>query len=125
MRTSMSAMSLPDPEFKQDQTGSPVVRVTLRNNVHQRRVWVDKDVGDLVGSLIAKQLCDDEKRLLNFAAEHGQVGVSDAQKLLNCTWPAGKKKLVKLATMGILVHDVRKGLNRDPQARFRLAKSES
>lgn len=125
MRASMSDMNLPDPEFKQDQVGHFLVRVTLRNNVKQRKAWVDRDVADLVGSMLAKALTDKEKRLLNFVAERGEISVSDAQRLTDSTWPAAKKMLVKLAKRGILRHNVRENLDRDPQARFTLNRGET
>ena len=71
---------LPDPEFKQDQTGSPLVRFTLRNKVHQRRVWVDKDVGDLVGLRIAKPLSVDRKRRPKASQLHVDRRENDARK---------------------------------------------
>lgn len=123
MRTTMLEMNLPNPEFKQDQVGGSLVRVTLRNNVHQRKAWVDADIADLVGSMIAKSLNENEKRLLNFVAEREQISVSDAQRLTNATWPAAKKMLMRLTERGILRHIVRKHLNRDPQARFILNRS--
>lgn len=120
MRAVMSQMKLPDPEFRQDQIGHFLVRVTLRNNVDQRKVWVDQDVADMVGAMIAKSLTDNERRFLNFVAEHGEISVSDAQRLAGLTWPMAKKQLMKLVKRGILRHDIRENLDRDPQARFRL-----
>ena len=122
MRDSMSAMALPDPRFEQKQLTGHLVRVTLRNNVHQRKAWVDREVTEIVGATVARTLDENQKRFLNFAADHGQISVSDAQRLGNLTWPAAKKTLMGLVNLGILRHDVRKHLERDPQARFRLNK---
>ena len=123
MRASMSDMALPEPEFEQKQIGNHLVRVTLRNNVHQRKAWIDRDVAEIVGAALAQTLGEDAKRLLNFAAEHGEISVSDAQRLLASTWPPAKGKLERLKVLGILHHDVREHLDRDPQARYRLVVS--
>jgi ATP-dependent DNA helicase RecG len=122
MQTSMKAMALPSPEFQQKESGQYWVRVTLRNNVNQRKAWVDRDVAELVGSILARSLGGDEKRLLNFAAEHGSISVSDAQRLLGCSWPAGKKKLEALKSRGILDRQVKEYLDRDTRARYRLTR---
>lgn len=120
MRDSMSAMDLPDPRFEQKERNGFLVRVTLRNNVHQRKAWVDREVTQIIGATVARSLDENEKRFLNFVADHGEISVSDAQRLGNLTWPAAKKTLMGLVTLGILRHDVRRHLERDPQARFRL-----
>lgn len=122
MRESMSAMSLPDPMFEQKQLANHLVRVTLRNNVHQRKAWVDGEVTDVIGAAVARTLDENQKRFINFVADHGEISVSDAQRLGNLTWPAAKKTLMGLVDLGILRHDVREHLERDPQARFRLNK---
>ena len=122
MRDSMSAMALPDPGFEEKQPAGHLVRVTLRNNVHHRKAWVDREVTEIVGAVVARNLDERQKRFLNFAADHGQISVSDAQRLGNLTWPAAKKTLMGLVKLGILRHDVREHLERDPQARFRLKK---
>ena len=122
MRESMLKMALPDPRFEERERNGYVVRVTLRNNVHQRKAWVDREVSEMIGTAVASTLNENQKRFLNFAAEHGEISVSDAQRLGNLTWPAAKKTLMGLVKLGILRHDVRKDLERDPQARFRLNK---
>lgn len=118
MAQSMKDMDLPMPEFKQAEVGHHTVRVTLRNNVDQRKAWVDQDVTDLVGAILAQSLTLDEKRLLNFVAEHGEISVSDGQRLLGGDWAATKKKLMRLVDKGILVRRARPELDRDPKARF-------
>lgn len=115
----MSEVSLPAPEFRQvESPTTPVVRVVLRNNVRQRRVWVDSDVTAIVGEAVMKDLKEDEKRLINFAAEYGQISVSDAQRLTQRSWPSAKRLLKNLVVKKILEHRSRSALDRDPQARF-------
>ncbi|GGA83448.1 ATP-dependent DNA helicase RecG [Arenimonas soli] len=118
IRDEMMHMELPGPEFMQEQVGHASVRVVLRNNIKQRKVWVDSDVAQLIGVSLAKSLTEQEKRVLNFAAEYGQISVSEAQRLTGRSWPSARNLLAKLAKMGLLVHDHREDVDRDPQARY-------
>jgi ATP-dependent DNA helicase RecG len=120
IRSEMRDMDLPEPEFKQEDIGNTLVRVTLRNNIKQRKVWVDADVIELLGAQLANSLSENQKRCINFCAENGQISVSDTQRLTGMTWPAASKMLKQLTEQGILVHDHKKGVERDPRARFKL-----
>jgi ATP-dependent DNA helicase RecG len=123
IRDTMAKMNLPAPEFMQSESGPPVVRVTLRNNVRQRRAWIDADASQLVSEAIAADLSENERRALNFAAENGSITISDANKLLNISWKKAKRLLFGLAQRRIFQY-VRfreyKKNNRDPRAFFRL-----
>lgn len=118
IRDEMRHMDLPGPEFVQEQIGHASVRVVLRNNIKQRKVWLDSDVAHLIGASLAKALTEQEKRVLNFAAEYGQISVSEAQRLTGRSWPSARTLLAKLTKMGLLVHDHRDDVDRDPQARY-------
>jgi len=119
MRDTMDEAKLPAPEFRQvDAATTPLVRVVLRNDVRQRRAWVDADVTFVVGESVMKDLDEDEKRAINFAAEYGEVSVSDVQRLTKRSWPSSKRLLSRLVVKKILEHRIRKDLDRDPQARF-------
>ena len=122
MRDTMEEMNLPAPEFRQiDSAQTPLVKVVLRNNVRQRRVWVDSNISAaLIGEAVMKQLSQDEIRAINFVAEYGQIGVSDLQRLTGRSWPSAKKLLTGLVRKKILAHQVRNELDRDPKARFYL-----
>jgi ATP-dependent DNA helicase RecG len=122
IRDTMSEMSLPKPEFQQKQFEDTMVRVTLRNNIKQRKVWVDKDASALIGANIMRGLNENQKRAINFAAENGSIGVSQLQRLTGLSWPACKKILKELSARGILEHKVRRALDRDPKARYFLKK---
>jgi ATP-dependent DNA helicase RecG len=116
IRDTMAEMNLPKPEF--EQIGSVSVRVTLRNNKKQRKVWIDAEASAVIGETLAKTLSANEKRVINFVAEHETISVSQVQRLTGKTWPAAKKLLLELATRGILEHKIRSEMDRDPQARF-------
>jgi len=120
IRATMLEMSLPKPEFKRQEVDGVGVRVTLRNNIHQRKIWVDSDVAALLGASLAQQLTSDEKRCLNYIAEYGEISVSDTQRLTGKTWPASKKMLMGLVNQGILHHEHRDDIDRDTRAKFRL-----
>jgi len=118
IRDTMAQMSLPKPEFQQKQFEDAMVRLTLRNNIKQRRVWVDRDASQLIGATIMRGLNENQRRAINFVAEHGSIGVSQLQRLTGLSWPACKKILKVLTDKGILEHRVRAALDRDPKARF-------
>ena len=119
IRDTMTEMSLPEPEFRQvESAATPLVRVVLRNDVRQRRVWVDSDITAIVGDVITKDLTEDEKRLINFAAEYGAISVTDAQRLTHRSWSSAKRMLQKLVIKKILEYRSRTDIIRDPQARF-------
>ena len=127
IRDTMAEMNLPAPEFIQDKQGPPIVRVTLRNNVKQRRAWIDQDVSKLVSEAIAADLNEQERRALNLAAENGSITVSDANKLLDISWQSARKLLFELARKRVFQYirfrEFKKD-NRDPKAFFRLRSTE-
>lgn len=118
IRDTMIGMNLPQPEFEQKESGYASVRVTLRNRIKQRKVWIDSDASALLGEALSKTLSLHEKRVINFACEHGDISVSQVQRLTSRTWPSAKKVLDLLEQKGILYHNKRQGLERDPQARY-------
>lgn len=123
MRDTMLAMKLPKPEFEQPVGNYTLVRVTLRNNIKQRRAWIDKDVSRLVSEAIAADLSQDEKRVLNWVAEHQAITVNDAVKLLAVSWQKAHKILFGLTRARVLQYirfrEYKKDV-RDPRAFFRL-----
>lgn len=121
MRDTMEEMHLPPPLFEQTQSGIGFsqVRVTLRNHIKQRKVWVDSDVSHLVGEL-AKNLNAEEKRVLNFVAEHGKINVVQCHRLIPslAKWHAAKKLLQKLVSKGLLKHVHSPTVERDSRAHY-------
>ncbi len=117
MRAEMLESELPAPEWKQEQINHAMVRVTLRNNVKQRRKWVDQDVAKLLGTRLASSLTEVEKRCINFAAENGHINVTDAVRLTGHNWGTMKKILVSLVDKGIFDH-IHAKVERDRSAHF-------
>ena len=118
MRDTMSAMNLPLPEFAEKDQGYAVVKVTLRNNTKQRKVWVDSDAIGIVGEALSKQLTQHELRVINWIAENKSINVSQVQRLTEKSWPGARKLLERLTERGILQEVRRPWLQRDPQAKF-------
>lgn len=124
MRDSMIASKLPKPEFEQKEINSGLVRVTLRNDIKHRRVWVDKDAGAILGAALALTLTPNEKKVVNFVAEYGVISVSQAMRLTGLkTWKSSKKLLQGLKDRNILEDRRNPVLDRDPGARFFLKTS--
>lgn len=119
IRETMREMDLPDPEFRQQDVHATCVRVTLQNNFRKRKPWVDSDVVEIVGMTLAQQLSEDEKRVLAFIAENGEISVTDSMHLTKRSWPASKKLLERLVRKGILSHNKKNpDIDRDPFARY-------
>jgi len=120
MRDNMVAMNLPLPIFKQKRGDSANVTVTLRNNIKQRRVWIDADVKDIVSAAILPELSENDRRAINFVAEHGSINVSQMQNLTSLSWETAKKRLMRLVEMRIFEHKIREmyGKGRDSKAHF-------
>ena len=120
IRDTMAQVNLPLPEFtqKQSDVGHALVRVTLRNNIRQRKVWVDSDAANMIGETIFATLTEDEKRALNFVVEHGKVTVTQLQRVTARTWKTAKATLERLRERGLLTHVRKRSLDRDPNAHY-------
>jgi ATP-dependent DNA helicase RecG len=120
MRDTMKAANLPEPVFAEKQIDFSRVRVTLKNNIDQRREWVDTDAVAIVGAAIAASLGEDEKRILNFVAENKTINVTQAVRITSLAWETAKAKLEALADRRILERVHRTDIERDPKAHYRL-----
>lgn len=122
MRDTMQGMSLPPPIFQQTESGIGFsqVRVTLRNHIQHRRVWVDTDVTIALGEALAKNLTDEEKRVLNFVAEHGKINVVQAHRLLPklAKWHSAKRMLQRLVDKGLLKRIHSETVERDSKSHY-------
>jgi ATP-dependent DNA helicase RecG len=117
----MQAMNLPKPTFEQKEISAGLVRVTLQNDIRHRKVWVDKDVSEILGFSISSSLNETEKRIVNFIAEHENISVSQTQRLTGKSWHTCKKILKGMEERNILFAKRSSALpERDPGARFYL-----
>ncbi len=121
MRDTMKDMKLPPPIFEQTRSGigNAAVRVTLRNEIKQRKVWVDSDVSKLLGEALSRNLSSEEKRVLNFVAEYGKINVTQCHRLIPslAKWHSAKRLLIKLVEKGLL-KQVHSSVIRDNKAHF-------
>lgn len=120
IRDQMLELSLPAPEFSQKEISHALVQVTLRNNIKQRKVWIDSDASAIVGEALSKVLSEDERRVINFLAENEIINVSQVQRLTERSWPYSKKLLRRLEGMSLVEHHRREQFTRDPQAYYKL-----
>ncbi|HYL76807.1 MAG TPA: ATP-binding protein [Bryobacteraceae bacterium] len=118
MRDTMADMNLPHPEFRQKDMGHASVRVTLRNDIKHRRVWIDFDASTLVGEALSRDLSQDDHRAVNFVAEHRSINVSQFQRLTGRSWKSAKRLLLRLSEKGIFEHIHKADMERDPEAHF-------
>jgi ATP-dependent DNA helicase RecG len=119
MKRTMLDAELPEPKFMQHELSHTAVRVTLKNNIELRKVWVDSDAAAVVGQVISASLSAHEKRVINFVAEYGNIGVSHTQRLIGRSWPYSKRLLDALVEKNILDHHKNHpDYERDPSARY-------
>jgi len=116
----MEASELPPPEFAQKTTDHAVVRVTLRNNIRQRRAWIDAAASSVISPDIDRTLTQDERQVINHVAEHGTINTMQAVRLVGKKWKAAHKMLLRLESRKLLKYHHRKDIERDPQAFFTL-----
>lgn len=120
MRTEMARLDLPQPEFIQTDESHSLVRVTLRNNAKQRKLWVDAGVAGLLGEPLVAELTEDEKRCINYVNEYGALTIAHAARITSRDWSTASRMLSRLGDRGILAREG--GLKpRDPKARYVLA----
>ena len=127
IRETMIGMKLPTPEFSESKSGHLSVLVTLRNNIKQRRAWIDRDVSQIISETLAATLTEHERLALNMAAENGVISVTDAQKALDIGWQSARRILFGLSKKKIFQYIRSKKLEknlRDPHAYFRLRSTD-
>jgi ATP-dependent DNA helicase RecG len=125
MRDTMNELLLPEPIFQETKSGIGFsqVRVTLKNHIKQRKVWIDADVTSILGEALASNLSQDEIRVLNFIAEYGRINVSQCHRLLShlAKWHTAKRLLQRLEKKGLLRHVHSKTIIRDNKAHYVLS----
>jgi len=83
--------------------GNNLLDKTNRNELKQRKFFVDKDVASIFGESAAGSLTSEEKRILNFIVEHGSINVSECLRLLPTLpkWHAAKRLLESMRIRAI------------------------
>lgn len=122
IRDSMARLGLPSPLFQEITSTAAMVRLTLRNNIEHRQQFVDTDAFLVLGEALSNSLNDQERRIVNYVAEHQTINVTEAAKLTGVRWHTVKKTLEALASRGILDHIHSATVERDRHAYFVLKK---
>ena len=120
IRDTMLKMNLPAPEFAQKEMEGSRVLVTMRNDVAHRKAFVDSDAAKMIGEDVFRGLDDEERLIINYAAERESMNITDAQRVIGRTWAFARKKLIGLVKKGVLKYEKRPHLVRDTKARFML-----
>lgn len=102
MREGMREASLPDPSFKQRQSGTFQVSVTLENDVQHRKQFVRTEAVSAINPDLYATLSESEKMIVNFLAERLKVNVTDAGLVIARDWKDTKSILEGLVSKGIL-----------------------
>lgn len=112
MRSSMKEANLPEPAFSQREVGTFRVSVELRNDVEHRRNFVREEAMPAIDPVIYSTLTEDERVLVNYAAEGRLMTVKDAQDILNQSdWRKAREVLDSLVEKHIF--DRKPGKARD------------
>lgn len=123
IKESMQRLGLPSPIFQETTSTSAFVKVTLRNDVENRRQFVDSDAYKVLGEALSNTLTDNDRRIVNHIAEHGTINVMETVRILGgFRWQRAKKILLKLVERSILDHIHSKTIERDSNAYFTLKK---
>lgn len=100
MNEVMDQAKLPSPEFTEAFNDGNSVKVILRNNVEQRKSFIDSEAKASLDESNYKLLGENEKKIVNYLAEYGSINTTEAGKLLGVSWPTSKKVITKLINMG-------------------------
>ncbi|WP_112402750.1 RNA-binding domain-containing protein [Agrobacterium tumefaciens] len=102
MREGMREARLPDPRFKQRQSGTFQVSVTLENDVQHRKQFVRTEAVSAINPDLYAELSESEKMIVNYLAERLKVNVTDAGLVIARDWKDTKGILDGLVAKGIL-----------------------
>ena len=122
MRDQMREFGLPEPVFKQSDIDGIKVRVVLQNNISFRKQYVDTRAIDIIGHEQFSSLTEKERVVVNYTAEHGQITVSDASRIVKGGWRQIKKMLDSLSDRRVMTRVSPMGIDRDPKAHYVLRK---
>jgi ATP-dependent DNA helicase RecG len=104
IRDYMKQQGLPAPLFAQQEVGSALVQVTLKNDIEHRKEFIDTDAFRILGEKLSNSLSDTERRLVNFVAENRTINVTQAVGLTAMRWHRCKTILTALVQRDILDH---------------------
>src|SRR5687767_612727 len=100
----MAEANLPPPSFSEREGNCWFVRITLRNDIRNRKLWSDEDAAAVLGRALFEGLTDNDRRIVNYVLEYDPISVSQAQRLTQYSWPRAKQLLVGLVEKHIFEH---------------------
>lgn len=119
MRMAMEEANLPAPVFEQRQGGVFQVSVILQNDVEHRKSFVRTEaMPAIIDPLIYESLSQQEKILVNWAAEGKRLTVKDAQDVLTVDWRTARGVLDSLTVK--FVFERPPGRDRDRNRKWHL-----
>lgn len=124
IRDFMASERLPSPQFSETEKGHFLVRLVLKNDIEHRKLWSDEDSIRILGQKAFEGLSDEERAVVNYVIEFGQINVSDTQRLTKFSWPRCKQLLSGLEEKRILKYVRKEPGKHDPKARYVLFSAE-
>ena len=123
MRSAMKEANLPEPSFAQRETGVFQVSVVLRNDVEHRRNFVREEAMPAIDPAIYRSLTEQERILVNYAADGKRLNVKEAQEILNLAdWRKAKDVLNSLVEKYIFARQP--GKDRDRHRKWHLKEAK-
>lgn len=120
IRRELDTAKLPGVNYEATNSS---VRATIYNDVANRTNSLDSEAYKRLGEAIAFSLDPDERRIVNYVIENGQINASDALRILSTTyWHTAKAKLKRLVDRQVLDFISKK--QRDPKAHYVLGDKE-
>jgi ATP-dependent DNA helicase RecG len=102
MREGMREASLPDPVFRERQSGTYSVSVTLQNDVQHRKLFVRSEAFPTINPDLYNTLTESEKMIVNYLVERLKVNVTDAGLVIARDWRETKTILDGLVEKRVL-----------------------
>lgn len=119
MRSAMQEANLPEPVFNQRETGIFQVSVVLKNDVEHRRNFVREEAMPAIDPALYRTLTEQERILVNYAADGKRMNVKDAQEILNLSdWRKARAVLDSLVEKFIFARQP--GKDRDRHRKWHL-----
>jgi len=119
MKEQMSGYKLPEPTFRQETANGLVVKVILRNDLHNRKRATERDVAVYFGVELWASLSEQELEVAAYLFNNKEVQVTEVERMTGKHWRTSKRLMDSLVTKGVAVYIPGK-FNRDPRAVYRL-----
>ena len=109
----MKKAGLPEPRFRQLEVSSHQVHVTLENDIQHRKSFIDSEAFKYVSESIFNELFNEEKLIVNYLAEQGEINITCAATLIGKSWPTANKIMRALVERWVIKLRTRRGRKHD------------